>query len=91
MGKIWILISLILCENYGPNKNKILIYFSKSILIKKIKWYDITWISIKEKKLMSEVKWTDEQKQAIEEKDANILVAAAARKWKNGSSCWKNY
>lgn len=32
---------------------------------------------------MSEVKWTDEQKQAIVEKNSNILVAAAARKWKN--------
>ena len=27
---------------------------------------------------MSNVKWTDEQKQAIYEKDSNILVAAAA-------------
>ena len=27
--------------------------------------------------------WTEEQKQAIEEKGSNILVAAAARKWKN--------
>ncbi len=34
---------------------------------------------------MSEVKWTDEQIQAINEKGNNILVAAAARKWKNGS------
>jgi len=32
---------------------------------------------------MGEVKWTKEQKQAIEAKNANILVAAAARKWKN--------
>ena len=30
---------------------------------------------------MSEVKWTKEQKQAINEKGSNILVAAAARKW----------
>ena len=30
--------------------------------------------------------WTDEQKQAIYEKGNNILVAAAARKWKNGST-----
>lgn len=29
--------------------------------------------------------WTEEQKQAIYEKDSNILVAAAARKWKNSS------
>jgi len=28
---------------------------------------------------MSQVKWTKEQKQAIYEKDSNILVAAAAR------------
>ena len=31
--------------------------------------------------------WTEEQKQAIEEKGSNILVAAAARKWKNGCTC----
>lgn len=30
---------------------------------------------------MSEVKWTKDQEQAINEKDSNILVAAAARKW----------
>lgn len=35
---------------------------------------------------MSEVKWTKEQSQAIEEKGENILVAAAARKWKD--SCF---
>ena len=34
---------------------------------------------------MGEVKWTKEQKEAIYEKGTNILVAAAARKWKNGS------
>ncbi len=34
---------------------------------------------------MGEVKWTNEQKQAIYEKGSNILVAAAARKWKNSS------
>ena len=28
-----------------------------------------------------EAKWTKEQLQAIENKGANILVAAAARKW----------
>lgn len=32
---------------------------------------------------MSNVSWTKEQKQAIEEKGTNLLVAAAARKWKN--------
>ncbi len=32
---------------------------------------------------MSEVKWTKEQLDAIETKGSNILVAAAARKWKN--------
>lgn len=32
---------------------------------------------------MSDVKWTKEQLQAINEKGSNILVAAAARKWKN--------
>ena len=34
---------------------------------------------------MSEVKWTKEQFQAINEKGNNTLVAAAARKWKNSS------
>ena len=33
---------------------------------------------------MAEVKWTNEQKMAIEEKNTNLLVAAAARKWENG-------
>lgn len=31
------------------------------------------------------MEWTSEQKQAIYEKGNNILVAAAARKWKNSS------
>lgn len=35
---------------------------------------------------MSEVKWTKEQQNAISKKGSNILVAAAARKWKNCSS-----
>ncbi len=35
---------------------------------------------------MSEVKWTIEQLQAINESGTNILVAAAARKWKD--SCF---
>ena len=39
---------------------------------------------------MSEVEWTKEQQQAIQEKDSNILVAAAARKWKNSSISRKN-
>lgn len=30
---------------------------------------------------MASVNWTSEQKQAIEEKGTNLLVAAAARKW----------
>lgn len=34
---------------------------------------------------MAIVNWTDEQKQAIYEKDSNLLIAAAARKWKNSS------
>lgn len=34
---------------------------------------------------MANVVWTKEQKQAIEEKGSNLLVAAAARKWKNSS------
>lgn len=36
--------------------------------------------------MSSNVKWTKEQEQAIYEKDSNILVAAAARKWKNRGS-----
>lgn len=36
---------------------------------------------------MGKVQWTKEQIQAIEEKNSNILVAAAARKWKNCSTC----
>ena len=31
--------------------------------------------------IMSDVKWTDEQLEAINQKGQNILVAAAARKW----------
>ena len=34
--------------------------------------------------------WTEEQKQAIYEKDSNLLVAAAARKWKNCGTSRKN-
>lgn len=45
----------------------------------------------KENLYMSEVKWTKEQMQAIEESNANILVAAAARKWKNSSFSRENY
>lgn len=33
---------------------------------------------------MSKVSFTNEQLQAINEKSSNILVAAAARKWKDG-------
>ena len=33
---------------------------------------------------MSEVRWTEDQLSAINEKGNNILVAAAARKWENG-------
>lgn len=39
---------------------------------------------------MSEVKWTKEQEQAIYENNTNILVAAAAREWKNSSLGRKN-
>ena len=39
---------------------------------------------------MSKVKWTPEQQEAIDEKGSNILVAAAARKWKNSSISRKN-
>lgn len=34
---------------------------------------------------MANVEWTKEQKQAIETKGSNVLVAAAARKWKDSS------
>lgn len=40
----------------------------------------------KEEFCMASVKWTREQLQAINEKGNNILVAAAARKWKNSSA-----
>ena len=40
---------------------------------------------------MSEVKWTNEQNMAIHEKDSNILVAAAAREWKNCCFGRENY
>jgi len=40
---------------------------------------------------MANVAWTKEQKQAIEEKGTNLLVAAAARKWKNSSISRENY
>lgn len=36
------------------------------------------------------MEWTNEQKQAIFEKGENILVAAAARKWKNSSISREN-
>ena len=39
---------------------------------------------------MSDVKWTKEQNLAIKEKGQNILVAAAARKWKDSGTCRKN-
>jgi hypothetical protein len=34
--------------------------------------------------------WTEEQKQAIYEKNSNLLVAAAAGSRKNCSTSWKN-
>lgn len=37
------------------------------------------------------MEWTIEQKQAIYEKGENILVAAAARKWKDSCAGRKNY
>ncbi len=39
---------------------------------------------------MGNVKWTEEQLDAINEKGSNILIAAAARKWKNSSISRKN-
>ena len=35
--------------------------------------------------------FTVEQQDAIYKKGSNILVAAAARKWKNSCISWKNY
>lgn len=32
---------------------------------------------------MANITWTKEQTQAIQEKGSNLLVAAAARKWKD--------
>ncbi len=32
---------------------------------------------------MAEITWSKEQIQAINQKESNLLVAAAARKWKN--------
>ncbi len=40
---------------------------------------------------MSKVNWTSEQQDAIYEKNSNILVAAAARQWKNSCISRKNY
>lgn len=40
---------------------------------------------------MSKVNWTKEQQDAIYETGSNILVAAAARKWENGSTRRKNH
>ena len=40
---------------------------------------------------MANVEWTKEQKQAIEEKGSNLLVAAAARKWKDSSFSRTHY
>ena len=39
---------------------------------------------------MGKVKWTLEQQDAIYEKGSNILVAAAARQWKNSCISRKN-
>jgi len=39
---------------------------------------------------MSKVNWTSDQQEAIKEKGSNILVAAAARKWKNSCVGRKN-
>lgn len=36
-------------------------------------------------------KWTEKQTQAIYENGSNLLVAAAARKWKNISASRKNH
>lgn len=40
---------------------------------------------------MSKVKWTPEQQDAIYEKNSNILVAAAARKWENSCISRENH
>lgn len=40
---------------------------------------------------MANVTWTKEQTDAIETKGSNLLIAAAARKWKNSSIGRANY
>ncbi len=40
---------------------------------------------------MANVTWTREQKQAIEEKGSNLLIAAGARKWKNSGISRTHY
>lgn len=63
-------------------KAKNMIYNIDKILKKSRNIDIIRHIKIKRgMKAMSNVKWTKEQLQAIEEKGSNILVAAAARKW----------
>lgn len=34
--------------------------------------------------------WTEEQKQAIYEKNSNLLIAAAAREWEDCCISWEN-
>ena len=46
---------------------------------------------INKEKKMAEVEWTNDQLNAITKKDSNILVAAAARKWKNSCISRANY
>ena len=41
-------------------------------------WDQVQYTPIEEEYMPN---WTNEQKQAIYEKDSNLLVAAAARKW----------
>lgn len=48
-------------------------------------------LSPKVTKKEKNMEWTKEQKQAIYEKGENILVAAAARKWKDSCAGRKNY
>ncbi len=40
---------------------------------------------------MAKLTWTKEQRQAIEKEGCNLLVAAAARKWKNSGISRAHY
>ena len=63
---------------------------TNKILKNKLQCYKL-YVIKREVKNMANVSWTKEQKQAIEEKGSNLLVAAAARKWKDSCFSRENY